>query len=206
VKRKGLLVLLLPATLVASCTSTKRINGEIPPTAPVPTSLPVAAVAPTIAPTVPALSFAPATYKDEANGFELDYPSDWSSTPNTQIGSRGSQAQLFSPGASAELLPEGATRIGITAYLWDPKNDLAAYVVHRKTAWEAGGSTVLNETGGDLIDGRKEMHFTVQAPDSAQAFFLFTTLGEQYLEISGEGDLARIEEIARTLRPLSVTP
>jgi len=192
--------------LMASCAPTERIHGEIPPTAPLPTIISVATVIPTVAPAIPTVSFVPAIYIDEVNGFELDYPSGWSLSPNTQIGSRGSQAGLYSPGATAERLPQGATRVNITVYLWDPKNDLAAYVEHRKTACEAGGSSIVTGAKGDLRDGRKEMHYTVQAPDGAQAFFLFTTLGEQYLEISGEGDLARIEEIARTLRPLGVTP
>ena len=38
------------------------------------------------------------------------------------------------------------------------------------------------------------------------AFFLFTTLGDRYLEISGEGDLPLIREVASTLRPLDSTP
>jgi hypothetical protein len=197
---------LLLVTLSAACSTGPQINGEIPPTAPPLTSLPPVTAIPTMLPTSSPLSFAAATYKDETNGFELDYPADWSVSPNTQIGSRGSQAGLYSPGASAENLPQGATRIGITIYQWDPKNDLTAYAMHRKTAWDAGGAKVLSETQGNLGGGLGEVHYTIQAPDGAQAFFLFTALGDQYLEISGEGNLALIEEIARTLRPLNLTP
>ena len=47
------------------------------------------------------------------------------------------------------------------------------------------------------------MSFVLQSPDKSQVFFLFTTLGQDYLEISGEGNLALVEEIARTMRPLN---
>jgi hypothetical protein len=136
----------------------------------------------------------------------LDYPSGWTLVPNKQIGSRGSTAQLFSPGSTAEKLLVDGTRIGITVYLWDPKNDLAAYAANRKTAWEGGGSTIISETSGELADGRKQMSFTVQGPDKMQAFFLLTTLGENYLAISGDGNLKLIEEIALTTRPLNFKP
>ena len=201
-------VLLLAAAVSTACAPPAVVNGEIPPTAAVPTTAPpgLASPTPTLRPTAVPLSFASATYRDETNGFELDYPTDWSSNPNTQIGSRGSQALLLSPGASAETLPEGGTRISITIYLWDPKNDLATYVTHRKTAWDGSLSTVEVEHKGDLVDGRKEMDFIVNAPDGVQAFFLFTNLDERYLEISGEGDLGLVQEIAHTLRPLNFTP
>ena len=57
---------------------------------------------------------------------------------------------------------------------------------------------------GDLAGGRKQMSFTVQGPDKLQSFFLFTTVGENYLQIAGDGELALIEEIARTMRPLNI--
>jgi hypothetical protein len=44
----------------------------------------------------------------------------------------------------------------------------------------------------------------VQGPDKAQAFILLTTVGENYLKVSGEGNLTLIEEIARTLQPMKV--
>jgi hypothetical protein len=53
-----------------------------------------------------------------------------------------------------------------------------------------------------LTPGHKEMHFIVEGPDKQQTYFLFTVVGEKYLEIAGEGDMALIEEITRTLRPI----
>ena len=192
------------AGLLASCAAQPHIDGEIPPTAP--PQVPSATAAPSETPAVPQPSFAAATYRDEANGFELDYPSGWSVSPDAQIGSRASQAQIFSPGATAEQLPDGATRIGITVYLWDPKNDLAAYVDQRKFAWQSGTQTIEEQREGELADGRHEIDFIVRGANGATAFFLLTTLGDRYLEISGEGDLALIREVALTLRALDWKP
>ena len=193
---------LLSLLVLAACGPRERVGGEIPPTAPLATSIPVA----TSTPLAPALSFIPATYKDETNGFELDYPSNWGVDPNSQTGSRGSQAQLFSPGTTAETLADGGSRLSITVYQWDPKNDLAAFVTQRRTAWDASGFSILQESKGDLVDGRKEMDFVVQAPDKVQAFFLFTTNGQNYLQVAGEGNLTLLQEIAHTVRPLNFEP
>jgi hypothetical protein len=192
------LILFFFALLPAACAPVAPAPAGAPPTVPVAVPSPT----PTPKPTAVPLSFTPATYKAEAQAFELDYPSDWTAVPISVIGSRGSSGALYSPGTSAETLAEGGSRVGITVYSWDPKGDLATYVTHRKTAWDSGGSSIVKESSGDLVDGRKYMSFVVQAADSQQAFFLLTTLGEQYLEISGEGNLALVEEIAHTVRPL----
>jgi len=147
--------------------------------------------------------FVAATYRDEANGFELDYPSDWTTDPDSVVGSRGSQAQLFSPGTTAETLSPGGSRLSITVYQWDPKADLGAYVAQRRLAWEASGFKVRNGSLTQLPDGRPASDFFIEPAGGALTYFLLTTIGDQYLQLAGEGDLALIEAIARTLRPLS---
>ena len=201
--------ILLPILVIvlAACAPTSSpTNPALPsPThSASPTSLAVATVQPK--PTQAPRSFAATTYKDETSGFKVDYPLGWTLAPKTRLGSRGEAAQLFSPGTTAEKLLPGGTRLGITMYQWDPKGDLAAYATHRKTAWESGGSSIVSTTSGDLVDGRKQMSFTIQGPDKMKAFFLLTTVGEQYLEIAGDGNLALIEEIAQTMRPLNAQP
>lgn len=146
-------------------------------------------------------SFAPATYRDEAAGFELDYPADWTLDPSSQIGVRGAQALLLSPGSSAEVVADGGARVGITSYIWDPKNDLDAWVEQRKTAWDASGFAITREEQWQLADGRTVQMYIVETPEQP-TLMLLTTIGEEYLQVSGEGDLTLAEEIARTLRPL----
>jgi hypothetical protein len=148
------------------------------------------------------LSFIPTTYRDENNHFQLDYPAGWELIPYKQIGSRGGQAQVYSPGSTAEKLLSGGTRFTISVYDWDPKNDLTAYVNQRKIAMEASDQKIVSDGEGMLADGRKEMHFIVESPEKEKSFLLYTTVGEKYLQIAGDGDLTLIEEIARTLRPL----
>jgi hypothetical protein len=148
------------------------------------------------------LLFSPsAVYSDETNGFKLDYPADWTLVPNTRIGSRGSQAQLFSPGTSVDALAAGGTRITLTIYDWDPKNNLKAYVDQRKTAFESSGSTIAQEVSGNLADGREEVHFILTSPDNESSFVMITTIGERYLQIAGDGNLDLVAAIANTLRP-----
>jgi hypothetical protein len=169
------------------------------PTSPLETSSPE--------PTKPAqLSFSAATYQDESAGYELDYPAEWAVQPRKVIGERGSQALLLSPGTTPETLAEGGSRIAMVVYLWDPKKDLTAFATQRKTAWSASGSSILSESTWELADGREAVNFVVQAPDEGKTFILLTTAGEEYLQIGGEGNLALIEEIAGTLRPLQARP
>jgi hypothetical protein len=54
-----------------------------------------------------------------------------------------------------------------------------------------------------LSDGRPARAFVVAGSDGAQGYFFFTTLGDNYLVLSGSGDLDLLAEIARTVRPLT---
>jgi len=172
-------------------------------TAPVPTDT---APAPTEAapnPKLPAAPFEAQTYLNEEAGFALDYPTGW--TVNEMAADpRGAQVQFLSSPELAEAvtLPDGATRVNATIYQWDPKNDLAAFVAHQKSAWEASGFTILEEDQRVLELGLPATQFTVQTPES-QAVFLIAALGDRYLVLSGEGDLELVKEIVGRVRPIS---
>jgi hypothetical protein len=195
-----------PATQPPAATQTPAASATSPapssPPAPTSTPAPTATAQPTIAKP----SFTPATYQDKDAGFEVDYPAGWTLVPKTVIGSRGSQAQLFSPGATAEKVAPGSSRLGLTVYQWDPKKDLPAFMTHRMSAWEGSGFTVTPDVTWELADGRGVASFIVLTPDKLQTYFLLTTVGQDYLEISGEGDLALVQEIAQTLRPAAFKP
>jgi hypothetical protein len=210
-----LLLLTLLTSVLAACQPARPAALPQPTTLPQP-AVQTQAITPTATPYPTAqapeptqgqqLSFSAATYQDESAGFELDYPSGWTLQPRSTIGERGSQALLLSPGTTPETLAEGGSRIAMIVYKWDPKKDLAAYLKQRETAWVDSDSTILTKTSWELADGRQAVNLVVQGPDQGQAFFLLTTAGEDYLQIGGEGDLALIAEIARTLRPLEVKP
>lgn len=154
---------------------------------------------------IAAPSFDAQTYINEAVGFAIEYPASWT-VNETILGDRGSQTQLLSAPEIAELqtLPAGATRVTILINQWEPKNDLSAFVDVRKAAWESSGFTILDEEPRTLDLGLAAVRFTVQAADGATVLFQFAAVGDQYISISGEGDLALVEEIMRYLRPIGI--
>ena len=87
-------------------------------------------------------------------------------------------------------------------YDWDPKNDLAARVTQRKTAWEASGFVILDESTRELEDGRAVVDLLFQTSDKHEVMFTLTTIGDRYLEISVEGNLDLCREILGTLRSI----
>jgi hypothetical protein len=143
------------------------------------------------------------TYTDPANGFSFDYPAAWMLEPAT-FGTRAAGVQLTSWSHPAgEIPPEtppGGSRLDVAVQLWDPKGDLAAFSQQRKSAWEASAITVVSEESLTLSGGRVARQFVVQGADGVQSYFLFTTLGDDYLVFSGSGDLALLSRIAQSLR------
>jgi hypothetical protein len=71
----------------------------------------------------------------------------------------------------------------------------------RKVAWDASGFAIEREESWQLADGRTA-HLVALATPEQPTLMLFTTVGDDYLQVSSEGDLALAEEILRTLRPL----
>jgi hypothetical protein len=164
------------------------------------------AAAPTEAmpnPKLPTSSFESRTYIHEPVGFALDYPAGWT-VNEAVIGSRGSQVQFLSAPdlADVSVLPEGATRVTATIYQWDPKNDLTAFTANQKNAWDSSGFTILEEESLILELGLPATRFTLQTPE-ANVVFLITAIGDQYLVLSGDGNLDLVKEIVGRLRPIS---
>lgn len=208
-KRATLIVFVLVLWL-ATCNAPEPNMTEPIPAAPTLTSIP--ATETTLPPTptegsvpqgkLPAPSF-PAKLYVSKSGFALDYPDGWT-VSETVLGDRGTQIQFLSKPelADAAVIPEGETRVNATIYQWDPKNDLAAYVQHRKEAWEASGFSIVEEQPLTLELGLPAVLFTIQTADT-QSVFLLAALNDTYVEISGEGNLELVKEIAQRLRPIS---
>ncbi len=145
------------------------------------------------------------TYRDENAGFTFAYPATWTILGDPQPSTRGYILQLISwphtPGASIEETPPGGSRLDVSVLDWDPKNDLAAYVEIRKQAWIASGMRIVAEETQILAGEHAATRFLVTSADgSAQSFFLLTTVGDQYLTLSGYGDLQTMDAIAQTLQ------
>ena len=209
-KRITLILFVLVLSLAAcAAPATQPLAPEVT-SAPVDSGMPVPGVSVTEAVVepqgkLPAPSFESQTYINQTVGFAIDYPAQWT-VQETVLGERGSQALLLSTPEIADLqtLPEGTTRVAVVVNQWDPKNDLAAFVDVRKTAWDASGFTILDEEPLTLDLGLAAVRFAIQTSDGATVLFQFAAVGDQYLSISGEGDLALVEEIMMYLRPVSV--
>jgi len=145
------------------------------------------------------LSFTAEQYLEESAGLTIQYPVDWSVSPREQIGERGAQAALLSPGSTLEQVAEGGSRITITTYTWDPKYDLEAYVDQRRVAWDVSGFKILSEGTFMLSDDRMVDLFRVKNGEGGEVLFAFTNAGEDYLQVFGEGDLDLCAEIIRSM-------
>src|SRR5215207_394433 len=198
-----LILIVLMATACSAAPTSVPVDSVIVPD----TQEPAATLSPTEAPVnpkLPAASFESQTYMNEEFGFALDYPAGWT-VNETVLGERSKQIQFLSAPEIADLaiLPENAARLTAVVYQWDPKNDLAAYVATRKTAWENSGFTIVEELPLVLDLGLNAVQFEIKTPDSASVV-LITALGDQYLVLSGDGNLPLVKEIVQRLRPISV--
>ena len=152
---------------------------------------------------LPAPSFESQTYINETVGFALDYPVGWL-VQETVVGQRGTQVVFVSSPElfEATTMPEGGSRMSMTIYDWDPKNDLPAYVEKTKNSWASSGFTILEEQALTLDLGLAAVRFKVQSSDTTFPV-LIAAVGEKYLFLSGEGDLVLVNEILVRLRPIS---
>jgi len=142
------------------------------------------------------------THTDEAYGYTFDYPSAWMLDP-VVLGSRapgGYQITSWQhePGMISDVLPDG-TAMNIVLQLWDPKGDLAAFTAQRKYAWENSGIEIIFEEDVTLAGGKPAKEFVTKSQEQG-SYTLFTTLGENYLVVSGTGDLEAIRGVAWSLR------
>ena len=206
-KRTTLIVFMLVLWL-ATCGPRPESPAEAPPAQPI---VPATETAVPPTPTealipqgkLPAPPFPAKLYVSKTGGFALDYPDGWT-VSETTVGERGSEILfLSSPDlAQASTIPAGSTRIAANIYQWDPKNDLAAYVTQRKTAWEASGFSILEEQPITLDLGLPAILFTVRTPET-DVVYLIAALQDQYLVLSGEGDLELAKQILQRVRPIS---
>lgn len=121
------------------------------------------------------------------------------------LGSRAFGASLTSwqhPAGQIDQVPEGESTLSLIVYQWDPKNDLDAYLQTRmRDAWTASGIQILSEEEVSLGGDQRAVTFIVSNEAGVEeAFFLVTLAGDQYLVLSGTGDLELLKEIALTGR------
>jgi hypothetical protein len=197
--------LIVLSAMLGACSPTRptvtATGGPTQVQAPSPTS-PSPTLSPPTGTPAPALSFESATYADSA-GFAFEFPAQWTVVPRASGGDRGSFATLTSWAHPPGLVPEvpvGGTILQATVQLWDPKNDLEAFLAQRHAAWDGSGIQVVSEERSTLANGQPTARYIVRGSDGSEGFFFFTTLEDDYLVLSGSGDLGLLAEIAGTLR------
>lgn len=139
----------------------------------------------------PDYSFEPVAFVDQESGFELLYPSTWTTPGGQVIGSRGYNVSFF----EADEL-----RMGATVYLWDPKRDLQAWSAQREQSWIGSGNIIVSKEETILQGDNFALAYVIETVGEEQAFILLTTIGDRYFELFGDGDVDLIEEIASTVR------
>jgi hypothetical protein len=205
--KRFLIFALLVLTFVALACSpfiASRQAEHVPEESQIVVPEPIEVIQTPVASPIPELVFPKATYQDTTSHFEFDYPKNWAFDDGEKH-SRGYYVQFYSwnwqPGDLIETTPPGETILSVTVNYWDPKNDLQAFVSQRKMAFESSGMLFLAEERITLTRDLPAVQLIVKGTDNAQSYFLFTTVGEQYLTISGSGDIALLTEISHTLRP-----
>ncbi|MBX3046345.1 MAG: hypothetical protein KF698_05055 [Anaerolineales bacterium] len=187
-KRLPLILLVL---LLAACAAPPIATAPVPPepTTAAPTPLPQ--------PTQP--SFEATTYKDVEGRFSLQYPASWQILGG-ESGARGDYVQIASwdPGsAGVEPVPAGESLLQITVYQWDPKGDLTARLEMRRTAFNSSGITIAEEAEVAFEDGPAAVRMRLVSSGEESIVYFFV-LGDEYLEISGSGDLQLLDQVIRT--------
>jgi len=213
-KHKALSLLVLPLfALISACVPVRsEVEVSLPPvvvepaadgSAPVEMGMPVPSVDGEPASNVPEMIATELTTHTDADyGYTFDYPSAWM-LDGIVLGSRapgGYQITSWQhePGLVSETLPDG-TAINIVLQLWDPKGDLPAFVAQQSRVWDIPEREIVFEEAVTLADGRPAHEFLVKT-EGQEGYTLFTTLGENYLVVSGTGDIEAIRQVAWSLR------
>ena len=134
-----------------------------------------------------------AVYRNSENGFELDYPASWYLDEQV-LGSRASGALFYTADTDEESI------FSAVVYLWDPKNDLDAWLEQRRQSWPGSNAAVLSEEELTVADGQRAVKFELLWLGGQTTNHLFMAIGDRYLELVSSGDPGTFDEIIGTLR------
>lgn len=183
---------------------------NLPVATPDPTDLPpeivIASATPLVA-TVAAteaseLPFEAQTYRDEANGFAIEVPASWNFLGG-ESQSRGGYVQFASwqlENGVFDFIPEGQSLLQIAINLWEPQYDLDARFAMRRQNFLGSGNLILEEEELLLAGDVRVMRLLLESTDGEQSLIFLSELGADYLELSGNGDIAILEAAMRSLR------
>lgn len=186
------LSLILLAVLLAACTA--------PPIAAAPVAPTVAASTPQPQPTeAQQSSFEATTFQDAQGRFSLQYPANWH-VLGGESGARGEYVQITSwdPGvAGFQQVPAGESLLQVAVYQWDPKGDLPARLEMRRTAFSNSSITIAEESEINFESGPMAVRMRLLSSGEESIVYFFV-LGDEYLELSGIGDLQLLDQVIQT--------
>lgn len=188
--KRSLVFLPLILTLTLAACSGSAATPTAIPTVPLATQKPTETPEP--APVL--LSFEAATYWNDVLGFAFDYPARWIPSDLVTIGDRADQVEFTAP--------EGQV-LSLVLYRWDPVGDLQAYLDHRKSAWDASGTTVLVEESLILAGGWPCTTLILQNQDGSWWYVGYLPVGDRYLEFSSSAGYDLLRAIISTVRPVT---
>ena len=134
-----------------------------------------------------------AGYRNWENGFELLYPSSWHLDEQV-LGSRASGALFYVTDTDEEPI------FSAVVYLWDPKNDLDAWLEQRRQSWPGSNAAVLSEEELAVADGHRAIRFELLWLGGQTTNHLFMEIGDRYLELVSPGDPETFDEIVGSLQ------
>lgn len=186
---------LLTAFVLAACAAPPISPTQVAEAPPATEAPPV----PTDVPTEAAPTFEATTFTDSAGRFSFQYPESWV-VLGGETGSRGDYVQIASwepDGAELENLPRGESLLQVSVYQWDPKGDLNARLEMRRTALTNSGIQIAEEEVVRVPSGPDGVRMRLVS-NGEESLVYFFAVGDEYLELSGQGDLQLLDAVMRT--------
>jgi hypothetical protein len=195
-------IVVLTASLLLSACGPLEIGLEetATPAGPQPTIAPTATPPATSVPT--ATPAATQTYRNDAVGFELDYPAEW--VVDTAGISNGVILWSKQPeGPGNDGAPADVVKIDVMA-LPDVTLRLDELAAQQKAEVANVNGSILAEERITLASGLEVVRLHVSS--LGEAVSLLAVINGHPVYVTGFGDLSRFDDVARTLRPVESSP
>ena len=178
------------------------------PAAPTPVPSPTAAPPPAEPPTAEPAAAPTTVYENRYAGFALDYPAGWGLVDvdeEIKMGGGPYTASLTSwqPGEGGiEGVPEGGTKLDITVIASGATDLQDAVTRHRQQMFTPGlQEEILSEETWELAGGWQALRWHLRS-QFGEVVVVIAAVNGNTLILSGLGDFAVCDQIARTLRPV----
>lgn len=105
-----------------------------------------------------------------------------------------------SEGDGQELPPANESKLIVEVIAWEPANNLNAYRTHWVQVWEDEGKVVEDQQIWRINEKREAVFYVVRDTEGVVTFYFITELRDEYLVLTGYGNLNVLIQIARSTR------